>query len=97
MAQLFNPKTGFLQLVPSANNGMEGHDLGYLLWGCVETGDWHKEQVYAALVNGPTVDAWGSFNEAYDSDGHPNDHDLRSLETGINASAIAKYWGLGGS
>ena len=95
MAQLFDPKTGFLQLVPSARNGMEGHDLGYLLWGCVETGDWRTEQVYAALVNGPTADCWGSFNEAYDSDGHPNDHDLRSLETGINVSALAKYWGLG--
>jgi hypothetical protein len=95
MAQLFDSKTGFLQLVPSARNGMEGHDLGYLLWGCVETGDWHKEQVYSALVNGPTVDCWGSFCEAYDSEGHPNNHDLRSLETGVNASAIAKYWGLG--
>jgi hypothetical protein len=95
IAQLFDLKTGFLQLVPGANNGMEGHDLGYLLDGCVETGDWHKEQVYSALVNGPTVDCWGSFNEAYDSEGHPNDHDLRSLETGINVSALAKYWGLG--
>jgi hypothetical protein len=95
MAQLFDPKTGFLQLVPGANTGMEGHDLGYLLWGTVETGDWRKEQVYAALINGPTADCWGSFNEAYDSNGHPNDHDLRSLETGINVGAIAKYWGLG--
>jgi hypothetical protein len=40
------------------------------------------------------VDCWGSFNEAYNADGARNDHDLRSLETGINVSAIAKYWGL---
>jgi hypothetical protein len=95
MAQLFDPRFGFLQLVPSNNNGMEGHDLGYLLWGCIETGDWHKEMVYEALVNGPTPDCWGSFNEAYDPAGHPNIHDLRSLETGVNVSALAKYWGLG--
>jgi hypothetical protein len=95
MAQLFDTNTGFLLLVPSANNGMEGHDLGYLLWGCIETGDWRKELVYQALVNGPTVDCWGSFSEAYDGAGHPNDHDLRSLETGVNVSALAKYWGLG--
>ena len=95
IARSFNTKTGLLQLVPGADNGLEGHDLGYLLWGLVETGDGRKDQVYSALVNGPTVDAWGSFNEAYDAAGHPNDHDLRSLETGVNVSALAKYWGLG--
>jgi hypothetical protein len=95
IAQLFNQTTGFLPLVPSNDSGMEGHDLGYLLWGCVETDDWHKDMVYEALVNGPTVDCWGSFNEAYDPEGHRNGHDLRSLETGVNVSALAKYWGLG--
>jgi hypothetical protein len=99
VAQLFDPKSGFLQLVPSAPTGMEGHDLGYLLWGCVETDDWRKEQVYHALVNGPTVDAWGSFYEAYFNEGQPagGDRDLRSLETGVNLSALAKYWDLGSS
>jgi hypothetical protein len=97
IAPLFDAKTGFLKLVPGADTGMEGHDLGYLLWGCVETGDWRKEAVYHALVNGPTVDAWGAFTEAYDTTGHPNSHDLRSLETGINVSALVKYWGLGHS
>jgi hypothetical protein len=95
MAQLFDQRTGFLQLVPISANGMEGHDLGYLLWDCVETGDWHKDMVYHALVDGPTADCWGAFSEALSSDGHPNDHDLRSLETGVNVSALAKYWGLG--
>jgi hypothetical protein len=95
IAPLFDEKTGFLPLVPGSGTGMEGHDLGYLLWGCVDTGDWRKHAVYRALVNGPTVDAWGAFTEAYDAQGHPNGHDLRSLETGINVTALAKYWGLG--
>ncbi len=95
MAGFFDPKTGFLPLVPGADTGFEGHDLGYLLWDLVEIGDWRKDEVYAALVNGPTADCWGSFDEAYDQKGHRNGHDLRSLETGINLSALAKYWGLG--
>jgi hypothetical protein len=95
IAYYFNPTTGFLQLVPGADTGFDGHDLGYLLWGLVEIDDPRKEEVYKALVNGPTADCWGSFNEAYDTTGHPNGHDLRSLETGVNISAIAKYWDLG--
>jgi hypothetical protein len=95
MAHYFNDKTGFLQLVPGADTGFDGHDLGYLLWGLVETGDWRKNEVYNALVNGPTVDCWGSYNEAYSATGVRNDHDLGSLETGVNLSALAKYWGLG--
>jgi len=99
MAQTFDPKTGFLELVPGTNTGMEGDDLGYLLWDCVETGDWHKEMAYQALVNGPTVSSWGTFSETYNDDGHPggDDRDLRSLETGANVSAVVKYWGLGSS
>ena len=95
MAHYFNPATGFLQLVPGADTGFDGHDLGYLLWSLAAIGDPREEEVYKALVNGPTADAWGSFSEAYDATGHPNTHDLRSLETGVNVSAIAKYWGLG--
>ena len=94
IARYFDKKTGFLQLVPGERSGIEGHDLGYLLWDLIETGGWRKQEVYQALVNGSTVDCWGSFNEAYSADGAPNDHDLRSLETGINVSAIAKYWDL---
>jgi hypothetical protein len=95
MAQYFDPKSGFLQLVPGVDNGFDGHDLGYLLWGLVETGDARKTEVYQALINGPTADCWGSFSEAYNAKGYPNSHDLRTLETGCNVSAIAKYWNLG--
>jgi hypothetical protein len=97
IAHYFDEKTGFLQLVPGSASGFEGHDLGYLLWGLVEINDPRKDEVYKALVNGPTVDCWGSYNEAYDSNGNRNDHDLRSLETGVNLSALAKYWNLSGS
>jgi len=95
MAQYFDPKTGFLQLVPGIDDGFDGHDLGYLLWGLVEVGDARKTEVYQALINGPTADCWGSFSEAYNAKGSPNNHDLRTLETGCNVSAIAKYWNLG--
>jgi hypothetical protein len=93
IAPMFDPKNQVLPLV--SGSGLEGHDLGYLLWGMVETGDWRKDEVYRALVSGPTVDCWGSFSEGYDPSGHANEHDLRSLETGIDVSALAKYWGLG--
>jgi hypothetical protein len=95
IAHYFDEKTGFLQLVPGIDNGFDGHDLGYLLWSLAEVGNPKKEAVYKALVNGPTPDCWGSFDEAYDSAGDRNGHDLRSLETGCNVSAIAKYWNLG--
>jgi hypothetical protein len=95
IAHYYNAKTGFLQLVPGQDSGFDGHDLGYLLWDLIAVGDPRKDEVYQALVNGPTADCWGSFNEAYDTNGVPNAHDLRSLETGVNVSAIAKYWGLG--
>jgi hypothetical protein len=94
IASYFDEKTGFLQLVPGADTGFDGHDLGYLLWGLVETGNPKKEEVYRALVDGPTADCWGSFNEAYDAKGNRNGHDLRTFETGCNVSALAKYWGL---
>jgi len=91
----FDRKTGFLQLVPGADTGFDGHTLGYLLWTLLDVGHPAAEEVYRALVNGPTADCWGSFAEAYSRDGIPNDHDLRTFETGCNLSAIAKYWGLG--
>jgi hypothetical protein len=98
-AQFFDPKTGFLQLIPGANIGMDGHDLGYLLWDCVEINDPHKDQVYHALLTGPTVDAWGSFYEIYGNEGQPGggDRGLRSLETGANVTALVKYLHLGES
>jgi len=97
IAHYFNPQTGFLQLVPGADTGFDGHDLGYLLWGLVEAGNPAKEAVYHALVDGPTSDCWGAFHEAYSATGEPNDHDLRTMETGVNVSAIARYWNLGGA
>jgi hypothetical protein len=69
IAHYFDPKTGFLQLVPGQDSGFDGHDLGYLLWGLIEVNDSRKDEVYHALVNGPTADCWGSFNEAYDKNG----------------------------
>jgi hypothetical protein len=95
IAHYFDHKTGFLQMVPGAANGFEGHNLGYLLWALTETNHPMKDEVYKALLNGPTVDCWGSFNEAYDSAGNRNGHDMRSLETGVNIDAMAKYWKLG--
>jgi hypothetical protein len=97
IASYFNAKTGFLQLAPGGDTGFDGHDLGYLLWGLIEIGDARKDAVYKALVDGPTCDAWGAFNEAYDGNGAPNDHNLRTMETGVNISAIANYWNLGAS
>jgi len=94
MLHYFNEKTGFLQMVPGADNGFTGHTLGYLLWGLVEIGDQNQTKVYQALVNGPLPDCWGSFNETYDATGQGRDG-LRTLETGCNVDAIAKYWGLG--
>jgi hypothetical protein len=94
MAHYFNEKTGFLQMVPGADDGFTGHSLGYLLWSLVEVGSSKKTEVYDALVNGPLPDCWGSFNETYDATGQGRDG-LRTLETGCNVSALAKYWGLG--
>jgi hypothetical protein len=95
MACYFNRQTGFLQLVPGADTGFDGHTLGYLLWGMTETAHPNAEVVYKALVNGPTTDCWGSSAEAYSREGVPNDHDLRTFETGCNISAVARYWNLG--
>jgi hypothetical protein len=95
MARHFDRQTGFLQLVPDADTGFDGHTLGYLLWGMVETGHPEADIVYQALINGPTADCWGSFAEAYSREGVPNDHDLRTFETGCNLSAIARYLNLG--
>jgi hypothetical protein len=62
----------------------------------VTVGDARQRVVYNALVNGPTVACWGSYNESYGPDGAPpNGNGLRSFETGVNVGAIARYWGLG--
>jgi hypothetical protein len=95
--QYFNKKTRLLPLIGVPGGKSLGHDLGYLLWGLVAVGDSQKAAVYDALVNGPTAGCWGTYNESYDGDGVPNaNNGLRSFETGVNISAIAKYWGLGG-
>jgi hypothetical protein len=96
MAADFNQSTGLLPLLGVADGKSLGHDLGYLLWGMVTVGDARQPVVYNALVNGPTVACWGSYNESYGPDGAPpNGNGLRSFETGVNVGAIARYWGLG--
>jgi hypothetical protein len=94
IAQYYNEKTGFLQLEPGADTGFDGHTLGYLLWSLVEVNDPRKAEVYQSLVTGKLPDCWGAYSEAYSASGETNWDDLRSLETGCNVSAIAKYWGL---
>lgn len=85
-----------LPLVPEIGDKRYlGHDLGYLLWNLIEINDDLKDKVYDALVNGNSVQCWGSFNESYDADGKPNYNNLRTFETGVNIDAIAKYWNLG--
>ena len=94
--QCFNKTTRLLPLMGDAGGKSLGHDLGYLLWGLLVVGDSQKATVYDALVNGPYVGCWGTYNEAYDGVGVPNINGLRSFETGVNISAIASYWRLGG-
>jgi hypothetical protein len=95
MKQFFNDSTRSLPLIGLAGRKSLGHDLGYLLWGLVAIGDSKKADVYDALVNGPTAGCWGAYHEAYEADGSPNANGLRTFETGVNISAIGKYWGLG--
>ena len=96
MAADFDQSAGLLPLLGVAGGKSLGHDLGYLLWGMEMVGDARQSVVYNALVNGPTVACWGSYNESYGPDGAPpNGNGLRSFETGVNVSAIARYWGLG--
>ena len=95
IAHYFSRTTGFLPLTGSQGGRFLGHDLGYLLWGMIAVGDSNRVAVYDALINGPTVGCWGTYNEAYNANGSPNANGLRSFETGVNISAIAKYWGLG--
>lgn len=93
--QFFNPSTPFLTVTGIPGRKSLGHDLGYLLWGLVAVNDPEKKDVYIALVNGPTTGCWGTYHEAYAPDGTPNKNGLRSFETGVDLSAIAKYWGVG--
>lgn len=85
-----------LPLVPDVGDKRYlGHGLGYLLWNLIEINDSLKDIVYHAIINGNSVQCWGSYNEAYDADGKPNKNNLRTFETGVNIDAIAKYWDLG--
>ena len=92
MKQFFNARTQLLPLVAPGSGKSDGHDLGYLLWGLVMTGDNQRGAVYDALVNGPTARCWGTYNEAYDVDGTPNASALRTFETGVN---IAPWQSIG--
>jgi len=96
MKQYFEDSTRMLPVVGIPGHKSLGHDLGYLLWGLVAVGDSKKAVVYDALVNGPTVGRWGTYHEAYLADGTPNVNGLRSFETGVDLSAVGKYWNVGG-
>jgi hypothetical protein len=95
MKQFFNPSIPLLPVTGIAGGKSLGHDLGYLLWGLVAVDDPEKEAVYKALVDGPTAGCWGTYHEAYAGDGTPNRNGLRTFETGVDLSAIAKYRGIG--
>lgn len=95
MKQFFNPSIPLLPVTGIAGRRSLGHDLGYLLWGLVAVDDPEKATVYKALVDGPTAGCWGTYHEAYAGDGTPNKNGLRTFETGVDLSAIAKYWGIG--
>ncbi|HEX3625336.1 MAG TPA: hypothetical protein VH280_07920 [Verrucomicrobiae bacterium] len=96
MKRFFNPSIPLLPVTGIAGGKSLGHDLGYLLWGLVAVDDPEKDAVYNSLVNGPTAGCWGTYHEAYAPDGTPNRNGLRTFETGVDLSAIAKYWGIGG-
>jgi hypothetical protein len=96
MKQFFNPTVPLLPVTGIPGRKSLGHDLGYLLWGLIAVDDPETKAVYNALVDGPTVGCWGTYNEAYTGDGVRNHNGLRSFETGVDLSAIAKYWGIGG-
>jgi hypothetical protein len=95
MKQFFNPAVPLLPVIGVPGRKSLGHDLGYLLWGLESVDDPEKKAVYQALVDGPTAGCWGTYNEAYSGDGTRNKNGLRSFETGVDLSAIAKYWGVG--
>jgi hypothetical protein len=83
-----------MPLVPGTGTPNNGHCMGYLLWCLSDIDDAMKTDVYTALVNGPLMDAWGSFSEVNYPDNSSNTDDLRSFETACNISAIARYWQL---
>ncbi len=95
MKQFFNPSVPLLPVTGIPGRKSLGHDLGYLLWDLVAVGDPERDAVYHALVDGPTACCWGAYHEAYSGDGTPNANGLRSFETGVDLSAIGKYWGIG--
>lgn len=104
MKHFYDRKTGFIQLFPGIDNGFCGHNLGLLLYDLVEVNDPLADEVYRALIHGSTHSWLGYWNEAYLVNGTPctdyakdDDNGLRSLETGVNISAIAHYWHLGES
>lgn len=92
----FKESENILPLVPIVGDDRYlGHNLGYLLWSLIQVNDPQKTKIYNALVDGKLAQCWGSFNEAYNTDGTPNNNNLRTFETGVNIDALAKYWKLG--
>lgn len=92
----FIPSGKYLPLVPTRKDKTYlGHNLGYLLWSLVEFNETEKDIVYDALINGESVQCWGSYSEMYDANEMPDANYLRTFETGVNIDAIARYWHLG--
>jgi hypothetical protein len=94
MKQFFDKEKQVMPLVPGTGTPNNGHCMGYLLWCLSDINDPMKTDVYTALVNGPLMDAWGTFSEVNYPDNSSNTDDLRSFETGCNISAMARYWKL---
>lgn len=103
MKQYYNER-GYIPIQPSGINGdFCGHNLGYLLYVLSEINDPMKDKVYEVLIDGGTAGCWGTWSEAYHSDGlsyGPVDtwdnriHNLRPFETGANIDAILRYWNI---
>jgi len=100
---LVDPETGITRPDPRApDNAYCGHVPGYFLYCLAELGDPAAADAHKTLVHGPTADWIGGWNEAYKGDGTPftryapdADNCLRTMETGVNIDAIARYWRLG--
>lgn len=89
---------GYVPLVGGARGRFTGHGLGYLLYALTILDDPLRDQVFAALVEGPTVGCWGTWGEYYTEAREPEtdnanrrERNNRVFETGVNVDAIVTY------